>query len=80
VLSHAKGEAPMSKRLPGYDYSQPGFYFVTMCTQHHRLMFGTTGDGQVYLKGPVFERLGSICSTAPSAVGTVMLSIVLSKT
>src|SRR2546423_2474272 len=42
----------MSKRLSGYDYSQPGFYFVTICTQHHRLVFGTIGDGQVALKGP----------------------------
>ncbi len=42
----------MSKRLAGYDYSQPGFYFVTICTQHHRLVFSTIVDGQVYLKGP----------------------------
>ncbi len=42
----------MPKRLAGYDYSQPGFYFVTICTQHHRLMFGTIVDDQVALKGP----------------------------
>jgi putative transposase len=42
----------MSKRLSGYNYSQPGFYFVTICTQHHRLVFGTIVDGQVSLKGP----------------------------
>ena len=42
----------MSKRLPGYDYSQPGFYFVTMCTQQHRLALSTIVDGQVSLKGP----------------------------
>src|SRR5438270_1694784 len=42
----------MSKRLAGYDYSQPGFYFVTICTQQHRLVFGTIVDGQVSLKGP----------------------------
>ncbi len=40
----------MSKRLAGYDYSQPGFYFVTICTQHHRLVFSTIADSQVYLK------------------------------
>jgi putative transposase len=38
----------MSKRLVGYDYSQPGFYFVTICTQQHRLVFGTIVDGQVH--------------------------------
>ena len=42
----------MPKRLAGYDYSQPGFYFVTICIQHHRLMFGTIVDDQVALKGP----------------------------
>ena len=42
----------MSKGLSGYDYSQPGFYFVTICTQQHRLVFGTIVDGQVALKGP----------------------------
>jgi REP element-mobilizing transposase RayT len=42
----------MPKRLAGYDYSQPGFYFVTMCIQHHRLVFGTIVDGQVSLKPP----------------------------
>jgi REP element-mobilizing transposase RayT len=42
----------MSKRLAGYDYSQPGFYFVTICTQEHRLVFGTIVDEQVNLRGP----------------------------
>lgn len=47
-----KGGASVSKRLAGYDYSQPGFYFVTICTQQHRLVFSTIMDGQVYLKRP----------------------------
>lgn len=42
----------MSKRLAGYDYSLPGYYFVTICTQQHRLVFSTIVDGQVYLKSP----------------------------
>jgi REP element-mobilizing transposase RayT len=42
----------MSKRLSGYDYSQPGFYFVTICIQQHRLVFGTIENGQLYLKRP----------------------------
>ena len=44
--------SPLSKRLAGYDYSQPGFYFVTICTQHHRLVFSTIADSQVSLKRP----------------------------
>ncbi|MFL5704878.1 MAG: transposase [Ktedonobacteraceae bacterium] len=42
----------MSKRLAGYDYSQPGYYFVTICTQQHRLVFGNVVDGQMSLRGP----------------------------
>src|SRR6266568_3226196 len=52
MLPSGKGGTPMSKRLSGYDYSQPGFYFVTICTQQHRLVFGTLVDGQVLLKEP----------------------------
>jgi len=29
-----------SIRLPGYDYSQPGEYFITLCTHQKRLLFG----------------------------------------
>ena len=29
-----------SSRLPGYDYTQPGFYFVTVCAYHQRCIFG----------------------------------------
>jgi len=29
-----------SIRLKGYDYSQPGFYFITMCTNNHEHLFG----------------------------------------
>jgi putative transposase len=29
-----------SIRLKGYDYSQPGAYFVTICTHHHECLFG----------------------------------------
>jgi putative transposase len=29
-----------SIRLPGYDYSQPGAYFITICTQNREYLFG----------------------------------------
>jgi hypothetical protein len=34
-----------SIRLPGYDYSNPGLYFVTICTFKHRQLFGQIEDG-----------------------------------
>jgi len=34
-----------SIRLPGYNYSQSGWYYVTICTQNHLCLFGDiTGD------------------------------------
>ena len=42
----------MARHLPGYNYSLPGFYFVTICTWHHRLILGTVKDDQVFLKEP----------------------------
>ena len=38
-----------SIRLPGYDYAQEGFYFVTICSDHRECLFGQVVDGQVKL-------------------------------
>src|SRR5207249_1551313 len=34
-----------SIRLKGYDYSQPGLYFVTICAFARKCLFGTVVDG-----------------------------------
>ena len=34
-----------SIRLKGYDYSQPGWYFVTVVTQNREMLFGEVADG-----------------------------------
>jgi putative transposase len=36
----AKKHHRRSIRLQGYDYSQPGMYFVTVCTEERELLFG----------------------------------------
>ncbi|MEK7537586.1 MAG: transposase [Patescibacteria group bacterium] len=36
-------------RLPGYDYSLPGQYFVTTCTKYRQEIFGVVQDGQMRL-------------------------------
>ena len=36
-------------RLRDYDYSQPGAYFVTICVQHRKCLFGTITDGKMRL-------------------------------
>ncbi len=33
-----------SLRLKGYDYTQPGAYFVTICTQHGECLFGNVTE------------------------------------
>ena len=39
-----------SIRLKGYDYSQPGAYFITICTHQRECLFGEIIDGQMHLK------------------------------
>ncbi|HZX13311.1 MAG TPA: transposase [Thermodesulfobacteriota bacterium] len=36
-----------SIRLKGYDYTQVGAYFVTICTQHRECLFGEVVDGEM---------------------------------
>jgi putative transposase len=43
-----------SIRLPGYDYSQAGAYFVTVCTQDHQCLFGRI-EGEVMRPNRVGE-------------------------
>lgn len=38
-----------SLRLQGYDYSQPGTYFVTMCVHKGECVLGEIFNGEVYL-------------------------------
>ncbi len=47
-----------SIRLKHYDYSQPGAYFITICTHHHKCIFGEIFDGKIRLNeyGKTVER------------------------
>lgn len=38
-----------SIRLPGYDYSQNGAYFVTLCAKDRECLFGKIVDGEMVL-------------------------------
>jgi len=38
-----------SQRKHGYDYSQPGYYAVTICTQNRSCLFGVIDDGDMLL-------------------------------
>ncbi len=38
-----------SIRLKNYDYSQPGAYFITICTENRECLFGNVVDGKMVL-------------------------------
>lgn len=38
-----------SIRLQGYDYSRPGFYFITICVQNREHVFGDVINGKMVL-------------------------------
>ncbi|SDE03236.1 transposase [Desulfuromonas thiophila] len=40
-----------SNRLPGYDYTQKGLYFVTLCTSGRECLFGDVDNGQMIMNG-----------------------------
>ena len=47
-----------SDRLKGFDYSEPGGYFVTMCTKNRECIFGDVLEGNMRLSevGKIVER------------------------
>lgn len=47
-----------SARLPGYDYSQDGTYFVTICTKNHEEFFGKIENEKMILSdiGKIAEK------------------------
>ncbi|HUZ01678.1 MAG TPA: hypothetical protein VMU89_15120, partial [Thermomicrobiaceae bacterium] len=46
---HREQPRRRSLRLRGYDYRQPGAYFVTVCTQNRVRLFGDIADGVIDL-------------------------------
>lgn len=46
---HKKHRNRRSVRLKGYDYSSPGEYFITICTQNRECLFGDVVDGKMVL-------------------------------
>ena len=53
-----------SIRLRGYDYAQPGAYFVTICTQNWECLFGEIVDGAMHLN-QVAEMVASAWNDLP---------------
>lgn len=39
----------VSHRRRGHDYTEPGYYFLTVCVEHRECLFGSVRDAQVEL-------------------------------
>ena len=49
-----------SLRLKGYDYAQPGAYFITICTHQHQCLFGEIVGAEFASAQMRLNKLGEI--------------------
>jgi putative transposase len=49
MVNNPRNRHRRSIRLKAYDYTQPGAYFVTLCTDDRQLLFGEITDGAMHL-------------------------------
>ena len=53
-VRHYRWKQPMNNRhrrsirMPGYDYTQPGAYFITLCVQQRECLFGVIDDAGMH--------------------------------
>ncbi len=59
-----------SVRLPGHDYSHPGAYFITICTQNRQCLFGEIVDGEIML-----NKFGELVKTEWQKTGIIRPNI-----
>ena len=63
-----------SLRLRAYDYAAAGAYFVTVCTQKRRCLFGNIENGSMHLND--FGRLAADCWLAiPNHFANTVLDV-----
>jgi len=64
-----------SIRLPGYDYSQRGAYFITMVTQNRLYLFGDIINNQMVLNdaGIIAQKcwVGNTLAFSPYPIGRI---------
>ena len=61
-----------SIRLKGYDYSQSGAYYVTICVQHRKCLFGSIVSSEMQLNG-AGEMVVSIWQSLPTRFANLEL-------
>jgi hypothetical protein len=60
---HLQKHHRCSIRLKGYDYTQPGAYYITLCTKARQCLFSDVGKGEMRLNS-----LGHIAFTCWQAI------------
>jgi REP element-mobilizing transposase RayT len=63
-------------RLSDFDYSQDGYYFLTICTQNRECLFGEINDGKMILNNYgliVLQILNSLPQKYPVLIDTVQI-------
>ncbi len=63
-----------SIRLPGYDYAEPGAYFLTICTAGHRCLFGRI-EGETMWLGSMGEIVEACWRAIPLHLADVELDV-----
>ena len=61
-----------SVRLPRHDYSQPGAYFITICTHNRQCLFGEIVDGEIMM-----NEFGELVKTEWQKTGIIRPNIVI---
>ena len=61
-----------SIRLKGYDYAQPGAYFVTVCTQDRGCLLAEVVDG-IVIQNDAGKMVQTVWNEMPQHYGTVVL-------
>ena len=58
AMTSATFHSRHSIRLPGYDYTQAGAYFVTICARERECLFGEVADGKMRMNkyGEIIQR------------------------
>jgi REP element-mobilizing transposase RayT len=67
-------------RLENYDYSQPGYYFVTVCTEDRKLLLGTvTKSDAAHSSEVILSHAGVVTAEAIQAMSNVYQNVTVEK-
>lgn len=74
VFKRLERKVRQSGRIQDYDYSQSGFYFVTICSKKHQHFFGEIVGGQM-----VLNDIGIIVESSLKNIGNIYSDISLDE-